>query len=271
LYNTALTPGPGDIQPRALYPYSIPTFYDRSIGTGSYNAMQVQLDKRYSGGFSYQLAYTWSKSISEDDGWFGVEGQVVQNPYDPQASRGLAGTNLPHVFSANGLYDIPVGPGRHFSTGNKLSDYILGNWQLNDIFTFRNGQDFTVTDSLDRANIGGGGQRANQIGNPHLDHRGPSEWFNINAFAIPPIYTFGDVGRNTLQSQRWINMDMSVIRSFPFWGEGRRFEFRAETFNIFNHPIFGGPNSDVSSSGFGSISGTANNPRQMQFSGKIVF
>lgn len=271
LYNTALTPGPGDTQPRALYPYSIPTFYDRSIGTGSYNAMQVQLDKRYSNGFSYQIAYTWSKALSEDDGWFGVEGQVVQNPYDPKASRGLAGTNLPHVFSANGLYDIPVGPGKHFSTGNKIGDYILGNWQLNDIFTFRNGQDFTVSDSLDRANIGGGGQRANQVGNPHLDNRTPSEWFNISAYAIPPLYTFGNVGRNTLQSQRWINMDMSVIRSFPFWGEGRRFEFRAETFNIFNHPVFGGPNNDVSSSGFGSISSTANSPRQMQFSGKIVF
>ncbi|MFC5861873.1 carboxypeptidase regulatory-like domain-containing protein [Acidicapsa dinghuensis] len=274
LYNTALTPGPGDTQPRALYPYSIPTFYDRSIGTASYNALQVQLDKRYANGFSYQVAYTWSKSLAEDDGWFGVEGETVQNPYDPQASYGLSGTNLPHVFSANGLYDIPVGPGKRLSTGNKIGDYILGNWQLNDIFTFRNGQNFTASDSAnngDQANIGGGSQRANQVGDPHLDHRTTSEWFNINAFAIPARYTFGDAGRNSLQAQRWINMDMSVIRSFPFWGEGRRFEFRAEAFNIFNHPVFGIPNGDVNSSGFGSISNTANGPRQMQFSGKIVF
>jgi hypothetical protein len=61
-----------------------------------------------------------------------------------------------------------------------------------------------------------------------------------------------------------------VIRSFPFWREGS-FEFRAEAFNIFNHPVFGIPNGDGFSSSFGSVSGTANNPRQMQFSGKIVF
>jgi hypothetical protein len=270
LYNTALTPGPGDTQPRALYPYSIPTFYDRSIGTSSYNAMQVQLDKRYSSGFSYQVAYTWSKALSEDDGWFGVEWQTVQDPYHPSASYGLAGTNLPNVFSANGLYQIPVGPGKQFSTGNKVLDYIVGNWQLNNIFTWRDGQDFTATDSNDRANIGGGGQRADQIGDPHLSHRNAAEWFNTAAFALPPLYTFGNAGRNTLRAQRYITLDTSIIRAFPFWREGV-FEFRAEAFNIFNHPVFGIPNNDVFSPSFGTVTGTADNPRQMQFSGKIVF
>ena len=270
LYNTALTPGPGDTQARALYPYSIPTFYDRSIGTANYNALQVQLDKRYSSGFSYQVAYTWSKALSEDDGWFGVEGQTVQDPYHPSASYGIAGTNLPNVLSINGLYDVPVGRGKRFSTGNKLTDYIVGNWQLNNIFTWRDGQAFTASDSNDRANIGGGGQRANQVGNPNLDHRTPAKWFNTDAFALPPLYTFGNAGRNSLRAQRWINLDTSIIRSFPFWRE-RTFEFRAEAFNIFNHPIMGIPNGDVFSSNFGSVSGTANNPRQLQLSGKIVF
>jgi hypothetical protein len=270
LYNTALTPGPGDTQARALYPYSIPTFYDRSIGTASYNAMQVQLDKRYSSGFSYQVAYTWSKAMAEDDGWFGVEGETVQDPYNPKASRGLSGTNLPNVLSVNGLYDLPVGPGKRFSTGNKAFDYVLGNWQFNNIFTWRDGQDFTAGDSNDRANTGGGSQRANQVGDPNLSHRTTSEWFNTAAFALPPLYTFGNAGRNTLRAQRFINLDTSIIRSFPFWGE-RKFEFRAEAFNVFNHPVFGVPNGDVFSSSFGSVSGTANNPRQMQFSGKIIF
>ena len=269
-YNTALTPGPGDIQPRALYPYSVPTFYDRSIGTASYNALQVQLDKRFTSGFSYQIAYTFSKSLNEDDGWFGVEGQVVQNPYDPGASRGLAGTNIPNVFSANSLYQIPVGPGKRFSTGNRFVDYVVGNWQINNIFTWRNGQDFTATDSTDRANIGGGGQRANQVGDPHKGGGKLGEWFNTSAFELPALYTFGNAGRNTLQSQRWINLDTSVIRSFPIWHE-KRFEFRAEAFNLANHPIFGIPNSDVSSTSFGVVTSQANSSRQLQMSGKIVF
>jgi hypothetical protein len=272
-YNTALTPGPGDTQPRALYPYSVPTFYDRSIGNGNYNALQVQLDKRYTNGFTFQIAYTWSKSETEDDGWFGVEGTVVQNPYDPGASRGLSGTNVPHVFTANGLYELPIGKGKSFSTGNSIGDYILGNWQLNSIFTFRNGQPYTIIDSADIANIGNTGYEfANVVGNPKLSNKTKSEWFNTAAYAIPAQYTYGDGGRNTQQYQRWINLDMSVIRSFPI-KEQFHFEFRAEAFNLANHPIFGEPGNDLNSpSTFGSVqTNQANLNRILQVSGKLVF
>ncbi|HEV2710525.1 MAG TPA: carboxypeptidase regulatory-like domain-containing protein [Edaphobacter sp.] len=270
-YNTALTPGPGTPQSRAPYPYSIPTFYDRSIGNGSYNALQVVLDKRYTNGFSYQVAYTWSKSMAEDDGWFGVEGTVVQDAYHPGASYGLSGTNIPHVFVVNSLYEIPVGKGKRFSTGNRFVDYVVGNWQINNIFTWRNGQNFTVKDSNDIANIGNSGYEwADRVGDPHLSHKTTSKWFNTAAFAVPAQYTFGNVGRNTMQSQRWINLDSSVIRSFPFWREDR-IEFRAEGFNILNHPVFGGPQNDISNTNFGAVTSQANSPRQLQLSGKIIF
>jgi hypothetical protein len=278
-YNTALTPGPGDTQPRALYPYSVPTYYDRSVGTGNYNALQVQLDKRYTNGFTYQIAYTWSKAEAEDDGWFGVEGTVVQNPYNPGASRGLSGTNVPQVFSANGLYELPIGKGKTFSTGNRFADYALGNWQINSIFTWRNGQPYTVTDSADIANIGNTSyERGNQVGNPNLSNKTKAEWFNTAAWAIPAQYTYGNGGRNTLQAQRWINLDTSVIRSFPI-RERLRFEFRAEGFNLANHPIFAAPSSDLNSpSTFGAVGfsssatgNQANLNRILQMSGKIVF
>ena len=82
-YNTALTPGPGDPQSRALYPYIEPTFYDRSIGKGSYNAFQFQLNKRYTNGLAYQVAYTYSKAIDQgSSGWFGVEGNSLTDPYN---------------------------------------------------------------------------------------------------------------------------------------------------------------------------------------------
>ena len=114
----------------------------------------MQLDKRYTDGFTYQIAYTWSKSQTEDDGWFGMEGQVLQNPYNPKASRGLSATNIPNVFVCQWSLCLPVGTGKRFSTGNRIADYILGNWQINSIFTWRNGQDYTVVDSADIANIG---------------------------------------------------------------------------------------------------------------------
>ncbi|MGB6692110.1 MAG: carboxypeptidase-like regulatory domain-containing protein [Terracidiphilus sp.] len=281
LYNVALTPGsPTDIQAREPYPYSIPTFYDRSIGTGSYNALQLQLDKRYAGGFAYQVAYTWSKSLTEDDGWFGIEGQDVQDPYHPKASRGFAGTNIPNVLSANALYAVPVGQGKRFSTGNRVGDYILGNWQLNNIFTWRDGQDITANDSNDVANTGNGNsyERAKVVGDPNLSNRTTSEWFNIAAFAVPAPSTFGDAYRNALRAQRWVNLDTSVIRSFPIWRE-KTFEFRAEGFNLLNHPVFATPTTDVSSTTFGAVqpqngpysNGQANISRRLQLSGKIVF
>jgi hypothetical protein len=274
LYNTALTPGPGDSQPREPYPYSIPTFYDHSVGTGSYNALQVQLDKRYTSGFSYQVAYTWAKSLTVDDGWFGIEGQVPQNPYDPQASRGPSSTNIPNLFVANGLYAIPVGQGARFSTGNRLIDYILGNWQINSIFTWRDGQNFTVLDETDQANTGNSGsyERANVVGDIHNGPKTQAEWFPTAAYAVPALYTYGNGGTNTQRDQRWINLDSSVIRSFPIWHE-KQFQFRAEAFNLLNHPIFGQPGNDINNpKNFGQVgTSQANLNRELQMSGKIVF
>jgi hypothetical protein len=272
LYGTALTPGPGDQSLREPYSYAPPTFYDRSVGTSNYNAMQVQLDKRYSNGFSYQVAYTWSKSLTVDDGWFGIEGTDPQNPYDPLASRGYSASNIPHLLVANSLYSVPVGPGKRFSTGNRVGDYILGNWQINGVFTWRNGQPFNVSDSNDAANTGAGQERAEVIGNIRNGPHTRSEWFNTSGYGLPALYTYGNGYTNDQQSQRWINIDSSIIRSFPIWHE-KEFQFRAEGYNILNHPIFGAPGSDVNTpSSFGQIgTSQANTNRQLQMSGKIVF
>src|SRR5258708_5751655 len=171
-YNTALTPGPGDPQARAPFPYIAPTFYDRSIGNGSYNALQVELNKRYSNGLAYQVAYTYSKSIDEgSSGWFGVEGQALTDPYNVAGSRGPSGLDLRHPLSVNMLYQIPVGHGR-YSTKNGVLDYILGNWQINNIFTARSGVPFNVYwGASDLANTGNVSwaqyDRANLVGDPH--------------------------------------------------------------------------------------------------------
>jgi hypothetical protein len=180
---------------------------------------------------------------------------------------------MPNVLSANALYGVPVGKGQRFSTGNNIADYLLGNWQINSIFTWRDGEDFTAVDSNDVANTGNSNdyERVNVVGNPNLSHRTTSEWFNVAAFAVPPKYTFGNAYRNSLREQRWINLDSSVIRSFPFLRE-ERFEFRAEAFNLLNHPIFGEPTNDISSTTFGAIgTSQANLNRRWQMSGKIVF
>jgi len=278
-YNTALTPGPGDPQARALYPYIGPTFYDRSNGTSSYNAAQLQLDKRYSNGLSYSVGYTWSKSINAGgDGWFGAEGGSPVDPYHPDAygSRSVSGTDLTHVLTENTIFQIPVGKGQRWSTGNGVADYILGNWQLNNFLTARSGLPYTPIISSDIANTGNVGwsgyEHANIVGDPHKNV--PKGFgFNPAAYTSPAQYTFGTAGRNSLRSPRYINVDASIFRQFPIWGE-RRFEFRLEAFNLFNHPTMGTPNSDLNNgSSFGTVNSVANGTkeRQLQLGGKFIF
>jgi hypothetical protein len=276
MYNTALTPGPGDPQSRALYPYIAPTYYDRSVGNGTYNGLQLSLERRYTSGFSYGVAYTWSKSIDVGgDGYYGVEGGAPQDPYHPALyDRSVSGLDLRHILTVNTLYEIPVGKGKKFSTGSGAVDYILGNWQINNLFQTHSGVAFTPGISSDIANIGQGfltTEHLNKVGSTGISHRSAAEWFNTANYAAPALYTFGTAGRNSILGPSFWNLDMSLFRQFPV-GEGRRFEFRAEAFNLFNHVDLGQPNSDLNSgSSFGTINGTASTARQLQLAGKFIF
>jgi hypothetical protein len=255
--NTALTPGPGNPQDRALYPYIGPTFYDRSIGRGNYNALQFLYDKRFSGGLAYQVSYTWSKVIDTgSDGWYGVEGWSVQNPYTYNNDRSVAGYDLTHTLSVNVVYDVPIGTGRRFATSNKVMDYIIGGWQVNTIVQAHSGLPYSISADGDIANTGDTGyERAELVGNPNLSNRSAQEWFNTAAFAIPATYTYGNSGRNILRGPAFWNMDASLFRRFPFM-EGKAFEFRAEAFNLPNTVILGQPGSDLTGANFGVITST---------------
>jgi hypothetical protein len=277
-YNVALTPGPGDAQARALYPYIGPTFYDRSIGKADYDAFQFQLNKRFSKGLAYQVAYTWSKSIDLcASGWYGVEGQSCSDPYHVQASRGPSGFDLTHVLSVNTLYELPVGKGKRFQTNNNFLDYALGNWQFNTIFLARSGLPYQVYVSGDVANTGNVGwnqyERANLVGgqDPYVSNVTRETGLNRAAFAIPDIYTFGNLGRDRLRTVPFWNLDFSIFRQFPFL-ETRRVEFRAEAFNVLNTVIYGQPNADMAdTANFGKIISTANTARTLQLGAKIIF
>ena len=275
-YNTALTPGPGDPQSRSVYTYIAPTLYDRSVGSANYNALQFSIDKRYSNGLAYQVAYTWSKAINVGaDGWFGAEGGVPQDPYAPASygSRSVAGTDLRNVLSVNTLYQVPVGKGRRFSTGNSAVDYVLGNWQINNIFFARSGLPFTPVISSDIANTGNGltYETLDVVGKPNLSQRSYSEFFNTAAYAAPAGYTYGTAGRNSLRSAGYWDLDSSVFRMFPVGGE-RQFEFRVEAFNLLNNVVLGTPISDLNTGAqFGTVNTTANTARQLQLALKFLF
>jgi len=283
-YNTDVTPGLTEDASRRPFPYITPTFYDRSIGSASYNALQFEMKKRYTRGLSYQVSYTYSKSIDEgSSGWFGVEGQSLTDPYDISSSRGPSGFDLTHTLSVNAVYDIPVGKGKQFSTGKPAIDYVLGNWQINSIFSARSGTPFNVyygaSDLAGTGNVSWAQyERANLVGDPNSGSCPSGEkvgsagcFFNTSAFAVPAQGTFGNSGRDAFRSAPYWDLDLSIFRQFPF-GESRRFEFRAEAFNLFNHVVFGQPGNDISNaSTFGKVTSAASTARQLQIGAKIIF
>jgi hypothetical protein len=287
MYNTALKPSKlPNPQSRSLYPYMISTFYDRSVGFADYHAFQLSMDKRFSGGLTYQVAYTFSKALTENDGWFGAEGKNVADPYNPRASLSPAGYDLPHLLTVNANYELPLGRGKQFSSGNHAVDYIIGNWQLNGIFAVRSGQRYSVTyndgDRAGTGNVGWAGyEQANLVGDPNSGScqgggavHTQSCWINTSAFAAPALGTFGNLRPDPFHSQRYWNVDLSVFRGFPVWGEERKLEFRAEAFNLFNTVIFGPPNSDISNlSNFGAVTSRANGnaARVLQFGLRFIF
>jgi hypothetical protein len=277
IYGGATTPGLGDPQSRALYPYIAPTFYDRSAGSGNYNGLQASLDRRYTNGFSYGVSYTFSKAIDVGgDGFYGVEGGVPQDAYNPaRYDRSVSGLDLKHILSVNTLYSIPVGRGKRFSTGHGVLDYILGGWQINNLFQAHSGIAFTPLSTSDIANTGQAGwtgyEHLNKVGNPGISKRTAAEWFNTAAYATPALYTFGNAGRNSLRGPSYWNLDTSLFRLLPV-GEGRQFEFRVEAFNVLNNVNLGQPNNDINSGpAFGTINSTANAARQLQLAVKFIF
>jgi len=278
VYNTALTPGPGAIQPRQLFPYYTQAYYDRGIGKADYNALQTTLTRHFSRDLAYQVAYTYSKSMDYGcTGLYAIEGCSIQNPYDIYNDRGVSALNLTHMLSISGVYQDPIGKGKRFDTGNSLVNYIVGNWQLSNVFYARSGQPFSVTVGEDLLNTGVGSVRPDQVGNPHT-----TQWsqymFNPSAFAIPPLYTYGNSGRDSLRLQPYWNLDASLVRQFPI-REKARFEFRVDAFNLFNNVVYGfnalGASTpsglNLAGPDFGVAAATANNPRELQLSGKLVF
>jgi TonB dependent receptor len=273
------------------FTYTVPNKWDRSTGSASYNALQASFARRFNTGLGYTIAYTWSKTLDEGgDGFFGVEGGVPEDPYNPKGSRGPAGFSIPQILTANAVYELPFGTGKPFSTGNRFADYAIGNWQLNGILSGRSGQNINVTAGGDIANTGNGGtyERANLVGNPFQSGpiagnpsctppagstRTRLQWFNPCAFTTPAIGTLGNAPRNFIQDQTYWGLDTSVHRLFPI-KEGFALKIDVEAFNVLNHPVLGSPASTVTTqSSLGQISTLAfgNAQRILQFAVKLQF
>jgi outer membrane receptor protein involved in Fe transport len=272
--NTAEFPGPGDaatVASRRPFPYIAPTSYDDSTGNSNYNALQARLERTTGKSLTYLIAYTWSNSIDlACSGDYGVEGCELQNAYNPGGDRSVSGFDLTHIFSGAFNYQLPFGNGKSFNPSNSVLRHLAEGWQLNAIVTLHSGTPYDVIYQGDLANTGNTFVRANLVGDPNLQHRTPAEWINTSAFAIPAPYTFGDLGRNSLRSDWYRDLDCSLFRRLSI-SERLQLEFRAEVFNTTNSVVFSAPASVIDAPSFGVVTSTANAPREMQVALKLNF
>ncbi len=254
-YNVAVTPGPGTWQDRSPFPYiAIPSSFDRSWGNSNFHALEVALQRRWSTGLAFTLAYTWSKAIYPgSSGFFAADGQSIENPYDTKRDRGVPGSDIPQNLVMSWVYQLPMGHGRLLHTGNRVLDYVISNWQWNGITNIRSGQPFNLTVSGDIANTGSSGyERPDVVGNWHVSNPTPQQWFNTAAFAAPAAFTFGNAGWDVLRTARVVRFDMSVFRNIPI-RERVVAQLRVEAYNVFNTATYNAPTAELTNANFGKV------------------
>jgi hypothetical protein len=261
--------GPGattaNTNQRRIYAPAFSTIADyESNGFSTYHSMQLSLNKRFSHGYTILANYTWAKSIDNDS--LDTAG-AIQNPLDLRPEKSLSDFDIRHRFVASFLWEIP-------SLKRGWAQWVLGGWQLNGILTLSKGQPFNVVSGQDRALNGGGSQRPNLVGNPHLDtgrvtNQLIADYFNPAAYVLPPLGSYGNSGRNTLIAPGTVNLDSSLFKMFPI-RENMKLQFRAEFFNALNNVNFAAPVANISTATVGSIL-SAGSPRILQFGLRLAF
>jgi len=254
-----------------FYPqYSGLTELGPDWGNSTYHAVNLKLEKRYSGGLNLLMNYTWAKFI---DG--GFEG--FQHPDLRQLDKSLSVSDVPHRLAGATVYELPMGRGKHLAIENAALNQVIGGWSLGLIGEVRDGTPFGVVEQTNRSNTFSQGQRSNIVGNPYLPMNRRREeiiaqYFDTSAFAAPGIGVFGDAPRTFLRGPGAINLDVSVHKKWLF-SERYNLQFRADFFNLPNRPNFSLPNGARGNANFGRITSvtTTGTGRLTQFSLRLEF
>ncbi len=270
-------------------------------GQARYDSMQIKLERNMRNGLYALIGYTLSKTYDSGmpDGLGSMPGATYWPlPGNRALDWGPSQIDLTHSFTASVLYDLPFGRGKRFgSTWSAPANAILGNWQVNVIEKITSGFPLFMTAGNNASGVnfewnGASLNRPNEVGDPNKPGtvaanptcNAPSQvhtlahWFNQCAFEDAPPGELGNSPRAPIFGPGFVNTDLSLIKSFRLPREGMALDFRAEFFNLFNHPQLWLPGTaatqmqDVDSpASFGVISETVNNPRLVQLALKLKF
>lgn len=288
LQNVLLPPGTDPLKYVPFPDFARASSFADTIGVANYHSLQTRYERRFAAGLNMLVSYTFAKTRTDaGDLLSGGSVSGFRAPGIPgwgiQKDMALAPFDIRHAFSAAGTYELPFGVGkRYMSSMPRAAQFLLGNWNMNGILTLNTGQPQTIP--CTKTTGAGTGCYALYTGiDPYSGQHNVQQYYNPAAFADPPVVTqvgqtdFSPLGGgNTQVSGPPIRrLDFSVFKSFPF-SEGRRFEFRAESFNLTNTPIFAQPGSlnFLNTANFARITSTRDNPndpRQIQFALKLYW
>ena len=213
-------------------------------------------------------AYTLSKTLTDTEavtGWLEVGGTNggFYDPYNRRLDKSLANFDSTHRLVVSYNYELPFGRGKALAGNVKgVAGKVISGWQVNGLTTIQSG--YPVVPG-----------RTMLVGDPNTS-TGYSDklyrWFDVNAFAVVPAYTWGTAPRTlpSTRSDKQANFDFSAIKN-TYLTERVNLQFRGEFFNIFNHPWFARPDSGFGNPSYGTVNAVLNTPRLIQFGLKLLY
>lgn len=274
--------GPND------FPNDMPYPIFRNIGgstnnaVSNYNALQAVLQKRMANGLEFNVNWTWSHFLDDLDssGWGSREGyQNYQNAYDPSDNYSQSNFDIRNMFKGQAIYQLPFGRGREFLNHSTLANETVGGWQTSFTWVVQDGNPIGITTGGNNTSFNQSGdytQYANLVGDYHIKGSTKSrlkEWYNLDAFAVPALYTYGNFRRNIITGPGLTELNMSLAKTFDLWPEHNvQFQLRADASNVLNHPSFGQPgNNAIGKNQSAQITGVTVGGRNIQLFGRISF
>jgi hypothetical protein len=258
--------------------YTAVALYRNNIGTTNYQGATIKVEQRLTHGLSYLVSYTRSHLVDDASSVFDASiltgpqlNAAVADAFNRKLDRDVSTGDIPNVFVASAVWDLPFGPGRTFHPEGVIGA-IARDWTVTTVVTLQSGLPFPVTQGTNNnAFAGFTTQRPNLVGNPNLpaDQRTIDRWFDTTAFSVAPIFTLGTSTRNPVRGPDYRNVDLAFIRHVPL-DRSAGLEFRVEIFNLLNTTQLNAPNAVVGTAGFGSIN-SALDPRVVQLAVKILF
>jgi len=251
---------------RAFPRFTNVALFRDNVADSEYEAFQAKLEKRLSNGLTFTAAYTFSKLIDTASTYFSqtiFTGPTLTtigaaDAFNRQLERDVSSGDIPQVFSAGWVYQIP--------RWRKMS-----GWEIAGLLRIQTGDAVPVTQATNNLSaFGYAVQRPNRLTNPNnFSGRSASQWFNKSAFAAAGQFVIGNSSRNPVRGPGLQDADLMIGKTFRLT-ERLAFDFHAEVFNVSNTPPLNDPNGSFGSAAFGTIT-SAGNPRDFEFGGKFRF